>query len=95
MEDQKQNYSHAFSTPSDPSYTFTVSSDFEWVSIASEVWRAYVFPEQTVVIDYPTELSVDEDGHRVLDAQGISHFIPYGWGQLKWETKEGHPKFVL
>lgn len=47
-----------------------------------------------VMIFEPLYLSVSPGGHRILDAKGISHFIPKGWIHLKWKAKEGKPHFV-
>lgn len=66
-----------------------------FIDIDSELWREYVFPgEECVVIENPLKLCVKSNGHRVWDAQGISHYIPSGWIHLKWEAKEGGPNFV-
>ena len=47
--------------------------------------RTYRFPGgEYVKIDLPQFLIVSDNGHRVLDGSGISHYIPYGWIELIW-----------
>lgn len=64
--------------------------------ISSEAYREYVFPDHTVTIENPVALNVNysSGGHRVWDAQGVSHYIPGGWRELKWEVGEDDPHFV-
>lgn len=76
------------------------TSQHKFTDITSEEWREYIFPtpEGRFVkrrIDNPTHLSVSESGgHRLLDAAGVSHYIPKGWIELAWKAKEGQPNFV-
>lgn len=59
-----------------------------------EVRRTYLFPGgEKVVIEGPQFLIVSDNGHRIQDAAGISHYIPYGWIHLFWENK-GDRSFV-
>lgn len=52
-----------------------------------EEYREYIFPGDEVVrIDNPQFLIVSDNGHRV-GAGEISHYIPYGWIQLRWKNK--------
>lgn len=62
-------------------------------NISSEKYRVYVFPGgDEVRIELPTYLNVSKSGgHRVLDAAGISHYIPPTWIHIYWE---GSPNFV-
>jgi hypothetical protein len=70
-------------------------SKYEFVDISSEVYREYIWPDgKTVLINYPTHLAVSASGHRLLSADGFSHYIPYGWIHLRWIVKEGSPNFV-
>ena len=70
-------------------------SGLEFTDISSERWREYLFADgETVVIDNPLQLHVSQTGHRILDAQGISHFVPTTWKQLRWEARENAPHFV-
>ena len=75
---------------------FINESDLAFTDISSELWREYRFAGGDVVrIEQPLKLNVSESrGHRVFDAQGRSHYIPWGWIHLSWEAKEGAPNFV-
>lgn len=69
----------------------------EFVDISSEEYRIYHFPLTEggpVRIDNPLYLSAGKNGHRLLDAEGISHYIPSGWKHLSWKSKQGKPHFV-
>ena len=65
-------------------------------NISSEVYREYEFFDTTIRIDNPVALNVNfsSGGHRVWDAQGVSHYIPGGWKHLKWEVNDDEPHFV-
>ncbi len=53
-----------------------------------EVWREYRFPGGEIVhIDKPQFLIVTDNGHRI-GAGTISHYIPYGWIELKWLNRD-------
>jgi len=57
------------------------------VDISKENYRVYVFPEgDEIRINTPEYLIVSDNGHRIADSQGISHYIPYGWIHLYWEN---------
>ena len=76
---------------------FINASKNVFTNIDTEAWREYIFPgEECIVIENPIKLSVNlkSGGHRIWDAQNISHYIPSGWIQLKWEAQEGKPNFV-
>lgn len=63
--------------------------------ISSEEYREYNFgTDKLVRILNPLQLKVSGGGHRVLDAQGISHYVPKGWHHLCWKAREGQPAFV-
>jgi len=67
----------------------------EFINIDSELFRTYYFPKgDTVKILNPLKLCVKENGHRVWDAQNVSHYIPSGWIHLEWKVKNGRPNFV-
>jgi hypothetical protein len=70
------------------------TSDNKFVDISSEQFRSYTFAESEVYIDKPQYLAVSAGGHRVLDAQGVSHYIPKGWIHLKWKAYGDKPHFV-
>jgi hypothetical protein len=56
-----------------------------------EIWREYRFSdEEKVRIRNPHYLIVSDNGHRIMDLNGVAHYIPYGWIELIWKPKEGH-----
>jgi hypothetical protein len=70
-------------------------SDKQFSDISSEEFRQYDFPGgETVKIVAPLALSVSDNGHRVFDASGVSHYVPMGWLHLQWKAKDGEPNFV-
>lgn len=51
---------------------FRNDSGLDFKDISSEQWREYTFPEgQAVRIDQPLKLYVSDNGHRILDAEGV------------------------
>lgn len=68
----------------------------EFTDISSEEYRVYHFTDgDRVTITAPLYLHVSQSGgHRVLDAQGLSHYIPPFWIHLYWKAKDGQPHFV-
>ena len=68
-----------------------VTDDLKWKSIEHETFRIYRFPEdEYVLINEPRLLHVSRSGgHRVLDADNTSHYIPSGWIHLYWTTDDG------
>lgn len=77
-------------------YSMINKSDLEFTDISSESARTYVFYNGVEISIYnPTHLNVSKSGgHRLLDAQGISHYIPPKWCHLYWSVKKGQPNFV-
>jgi hypothetical protein len=74
---------------------FRNTSGLDFKDISSEQWREYTFPEgQAVRVVKPLKLYVSDNGHRILDAEGVSHYVPFGWIHLKWLAKDGEPHFV-
>lgn len=75
---------------------FKNNSGLNFTDISSEEYRQYLFGDGTTVkIEGPQFLNVSKNGgHRIFDAQGISHYVPYGWRHLSWKSKEGSPNFV-
>ena len=67
------------------------NTNLEFIDISSEEFRTYEWPEEEITIEEPQWLAITESGHRVLDAGGISHYIPKGWIHLYWK---GNPHFV-
>lgn len=54
-----------------------------------EEYREYIFPGREIVhIDNPQFLIVSDNGHRIGCGE-MSHYVPYGWIDLKWKNKEG------
>lgn len=65
-------------------------TDLEFNIISSEEYRIYHFSEYVSVrVNNPTHLHVSESGgHRLLDSQGLSHYVPPGWVHLVWKVKK-------
>ena len=64
------------------------------IDISSEVYRLYRFPKgETVMIKKPMVLIVSDNGHRVVDKEGYSHYVPYGWIHLKFKVEKDAPHF--
>lgn len=52
-----------------------------------EYYRIYKFPgDEEVMIQKPQSLIVSDNGHRIVDDQGVSHYVPYGWIHLYWKN---------
>jgi len=73
---------------------FINKGENEFIDIDTEIKRTYHFEKNTVVIYNPLKLCVKENGHRVWDAQNVSHYIPKGWHHLEWEVHHKAPNFV-
>lgn len=74
---------------------FRNESGLEFTDISSEQWRKYTFSDGAIVhIKSPMMLHVSENGHRIFDAEGRSHYVPMGWIHLQWLVKDGQPHFV-
>lgn len=70
-------------------------TNLEFIDISTEAIRMYEFDEEIIEITRPQWLNVSESGgHRILDGDGIGHYIPWGWLHLFWVPKEGAPHFV-
>lgn len=70
-------------------------SELEFTKIDSEKRRTYKWGNgDAVVIHEPTHLNVSDNGHRLFDKAGNSHYVPMGWIHLFWEVFEGKPNFV-
>lgn len=66
----------------------------------NEKKRIYVFPLATgktveVEIENPKYLIVSSNGHRIVDEQNISHYIPNKWIHLYWENKNKNKPFIF
>jgi hypothetical protein len=66
-------------------------------SLEDEQYRIYSFSDGSeITIEHPTYLNVSKaGGHRVLDGEGVSHYIPAGWNHLRWKVFEGKPAFAF
>ena len=75
---------------------FRNGTQHKFDDISSEKYREYVFSDTTIRIDNPVALNVNysNQGHRVFDGQGVSHYIPGGWKEIKWEVDDDEPHFV-
>ena len=63
-------------------------------SLESEIYREYIFPTGKVRIDYPLMLNVSPSGgHKIIDINSVSHYIPTGWIHLQWVVKPGCKNF--
>jgi hypothetical protein len=60
-----------------------------WSNIDHEIYRTYVFPTNKITIHKPILLKISKNGgHRILDADNISHYIAPGWIHVFWETND-------
>lgn len=68
----------------------------EWKDISTEKARRYTFPGQEYIyILMPQWLHVSaSNGHRIIDFNGVCHYIPPTWIHLTWWVKDGAPYFV-
>jgi len=67
-----------------------VTEELEWKDIGSEAFRTYYFIKDSelafITIDTPLKLHVSASGgHRIIDVDGGSWYIPSGWIALYWE----------
>lgn len=75
---------------------FRNESGLVFINISTEHWRTYIRSDKSeITIHKPVALNVSKaGGHRVFDAEGVSHYIPSGWVHLKWKAKESAAHFV-
>ena len=69
----------------------------KFVDVSSNLWREYVYATGVVRIERPEWLHVKAQtdtlhSHRVIDSEGISHYLPSGFLEVRWESSE---KFVM
>jgi hypothetical protein len=63
--------------------------------ISTEIKRRYTWPDgATVEIHKPVSLIVSNNGHRIADADGNGHYVPFGWIHLFWENQKGASPIV-
>jgi hypothetical protein len=72
------------------------ATDLEFTDISMEAWRRYEFGAGgNVVISRPQWLHVSASGgHRILDLEGLCHYVAHGWQQIVWQPGDGEPDFV-
>jgi hypothetical protein len=69
-------------------------SGLNFQDISSEYYRIYEFENKEIKITNPLYLNVSPSGgHRILDADGVSHYIPSKWLHLRWLSRENSPNF--
>ena len=68
----------------------------KWLDISTQAWREYQFPNGIcVLVENPVALALSPrlnnlpvayggNSHRIVDAAGVSHYIPRGWVRLQW-----------
>jgi len=85
----------------------SMDPDLVFHDISKEMWRAYVYPSPdgdgvveikidnpvAVAMKAPSETFARGGRHRILDADGVSHYIPQGWVDMKWKNAPGTPRF--
>lgn len=69
-------------------------SPYEFTDISSERWRSYQFDPVDVTIENPQWLAVSENGHRILDGDGVSHYVGFDGFYFKWQAEPDAPHFV-
>jgi hypothetical protein len=63
-------------------------SELKFKDISTEDFREYEFPDMTIRIENPKQLNVSKSGgHRVIDGNGESHYVPSGWRRLHWKAE--------
>lgn len=69
-----------------------VTQNITWINCDHEIYRIYEFLDgKRIRIDRPVLLNVSKSGgHRILDANNVSHYIPYKWIHLFWETDDNN-----
>ena len=68
-----------------------VPENMSFNSLESEEYRIYFFPKgEERRIDYPVAINVSRSGgHKIIDGDGITHYIPKGWIELVWKARDG------
>jgi hypothetical protein len=84
--------------PESPVFEPSLNRKPEFTPINNEAFRTYVFANGgKVTITAPVSLSVrrkpEGDSHRIIDAEGTSHYIPAGWIHLFWRGKDSTPAY--
>lgn len=70
----------------------TGRSLFPWnkeIKDLHELYRTYVWANgERLLIIGPKMLTVSDNGHRVVDKDYKSYYVPYGWLYLVWENED-------
>lgn len=70
-------------------------SDYDFEDISTEEYRVYDFGDDgEITIENPEYLAVSNSGHRILDGDETSHYVPYGWKHLYWKAGKDDAHFV-
>jgi hypothetical protein len=70
-----------------------VNKDLNWHNIDHEIFRCYTFiidgKPAKLRINNPVLLNVSKSGgHRILDKDDVSYYVPYKWLCISWETND-------
>jgi hypothetical protein len=63
--------------------------------ISNEEWREYVFVKAIYRIEKPQTLYINKDSnsHRVVDSDGIAHYIKPKWDVIRWYSPKEEVSF--
>lgn len=76
----------------------TNNPNLTFKEINLELWREYDFLTDsgkicTLRIESPLVLNVSKSGgHRIIDSEGMAHYIPFKWIALRWENQKDAPR---
>lgn len=78
----------------------TTIGGMEFSDLTDELFREYTFPTAhgpvTVTVPAPAALNVSASGgHRIVDREGFSHYIPSGWVALTFKVRAGESFFTF
>lgn len=73
------------------------SGKLQWIDVSNELWRKYKYPNGTIErYESPVALVIGSKhrhwgggGHRLVTADGLSHYVPPGWTRLTWQGLKG------
>lgn len=58
-----------------------------------EEWREYIYPNGAYRISEPVRVhvtrKVNGDSHRLIDADGVRHYVPAGWIAFRFKGEWG------
>jgi len=73
---------------------FRNESAYKFTDISSEEFREYKYPDGTIErFDFPEQLAVSPNGHRLFLKSGECIYVAKGWRTIRWRVKEGAPHF--